>query len=386
MSARIALASSQSKGGPRHKPSPVVDPSILAAVFAKHKESIANFIIYEHISVSQAVRGNGLVQHYNFLKTMLTLCPSGDMPGTSAKAAMLTLVVQCPEINTSIYNSSVWAGMRCERIGCMLNHLRRLAREPDRLKQAALSMSGQDLAKLKTLINMLQLGVDGSLSSGLASGACSDDDATIEGVEAREVEVVPRKRLLTKTPSDASQVSVDSQGFPSILQLSKPAVKDKCCSSSQAPAAKKPKPMISEDVEVDEDGFPICLVESKAKRTPLKEKSPGPGSALRNPLRETPPRPVVSPGPVASPSPAASPVPGSGGEKTWTKMWYKSPGSVGIRRGKGHSDKAQIFSLSNRDWSEDEIKALGSQCLDKLHAGVEEATVYAWAQAELGKV
>ena len=345
------LALSSSKGGARHKPAPVVDPLILAALFGKYKASICDFGIYEHISVNQAVKGNGLVAHYDFLKAMLTLCPSGDMPGTSAKTALLTVICQAPDMNTTIYNTAVWAGMRCERLGCLLNHVRRLAREPDRLKQAAMSMTGAELSKLKGLMAMIQIGSDTSLANGLASGVCSDDDATVD----EHTVAKPKKRLLVKTASDASQISVDSQGFPSILES--------CFTSVAKPMGPGPSAMkksktnkIDQDVELDEDGYPMLLM---PKSGTLVAKSPKKA--------------------------AVPPVATDTIDKTWVKMWYKGGCSVGIRRGRGHDDKAQIFSISNRSWSQKKLEDLGDECLRRLHAGEDEQAVCEWSRTKLGK-
>ena len=71
--------------------------------------------------------------------------------------------------------------------------------------------------------------------------------------------------------------------------------------------------------------------------------------------------------------------------KTWVKMWYKASNAVGIRRAKGHENTKQIFSLSNRDWSQEDLQELGATCLAKLHKGESEESVMAWGQKELCK-
>lgn len=382
MLSKLALPSK--KGGARHKPAPIVDPHVLAAVFGKFKSSIADFGIYEHVSVNQACKGNGLVAHYDFLKAMLTLCPSGDMPGNSARTALLTVICNAPEMNSTIYNSAVWAGMRCERLGCMLNHLRRLAREGGRFKQAAMAMTGPDLAKLKTLVSMLDVSECGLVADGLASGMLgSDDDATIE-----EHEPKPRKRLLTKTASDVSQISVDSQGFPAMLEpaSSSKAPKRLSSSSLQKPtscieefgiaSSKKPKTSRAAiDIELDEEGYPLVLLdgntfEPATSSKPVKRVSKEEKTQSKSSKTDKAASSLEDEAPPA---------------KVWTKMWYKGNNSVGIRRGRGHDDKAQIFSLSNRSWSQLDLEDLGKKCLEKLHKGKSEEEVREWAKAELAK-
>ena len=221
-------------GGPRHKPGPDVDAGILANMFQKHREAFRDFGFYEHISRSQACNGAGLVLAFELLDDLLEVCPTGDMPAKACKDAILALVIKKPDLNRTIYNSGIFAGQRCERLGVMLNHLRRLAREPQRFKQAAMVLNGEEVSKLTALVKKVQVTPDLSTAQGLASGLWTDDEATVLA-EDHEATAPPRRRLLKKTTSD---VSVDSDGFPRILS---------CARSS------------SKGIEVDEDGFPAML-------------------------------------------------------------------------------------------------------------------------------
>lgn len=386
-----------SKGGARHKPEPVVDVGILAALFGKHKEVIANFGAYEHISRNQAAKGVGLVHVHDLLVDILTACPTGDFPGRCAKDAMLTLVVKNPELNTSIYNSSIWAGQRCERLGVILNHIRRLAREPPRYKQAALALTGAELSKLGSLLKMVRIEADTSVASGLCHGLWSDDDETVAHGEDGSPAPVPRKRLLKKT---ASEASVDSQGWPKLL----------------GGEDKSPQRMSSMKVDLDEDGYPLILGGSssssstvgnrKHRLSPLKSASKRlkigdvpldehgypkllvSGHDAQEVKQQVRPAAKVAMAAPAGRAPLAAPAAADAaavGDKTWGKMWYKNSNAVGIRREKHHADHKQIFSFSCTALSKEDLMDYGEQCKALLRSGHSEEEVELWVRTELAK-
>ena len=391
---------SVSKPYARHKPEPLVDVGIMATIFAKHQAVIANFGVYERISRSQAAKGVGLVFAYDLLEDLLRACPSGDFPGKCAKDAMLTLVVKSPELNTSIYNSSIWAGQRCERLGVLLNHLRRLAREPPRYKQAALAMTGAELSQLASLIKMVRLEVDTSVASGLAYGLWADDDETVAHDETGAPAQVPKRRLLTKT---ASEASVDSQGWPKLLSgevvsFSKtnskveldedgyPVILGGSSSSSSSgpavhsstsrkhrlsPIKSASKRLKVGEVSLDEDGYPQLLVGGNEAQQARQQVRPAAKVALAAPAARAG---------LAAPA-AANEV----ADKTWGKMWYKANNAVGIRREKNHegSSHKQIFSFSCSALSKEELMEYGEQCKALLRSGHAEEEVELWVKAEV---
>ena len=380
MSAKVALCMS-ARGGAKHKPSPVVDVGKLSEVFGKHKAVIADFGCYEHINRSQAAKGLGIVSLYDFLKDMLKLCPSADMPGSCARSAMISLIVQEPTLNKTIYNSSIWAGTRCERLGTILYHLRRLAREEDRFRQAALQMPGIELTKLKELCAMVALDESSDVSMGIAQCVNSDDEATIAYPDLDE-DGFPKILCLDKgSTSDDFSVELDRDGFPMMLTGGSSS------SSSAAPGkddvinpkriktvktgntlAKTPK---KASVEVDADGFPLLLVEASVQKQAVSE----PKQSVSRPRKAMPKKQAAEAAPAAPAAQAAD-------EKTWIQNWYKNINAVGIRRGRNHegNSKSQIFSFMNPTWTQEDLQDLGRQCLEQLHNGESEAAVMIWAK------
>lgn len=109
----------------------------------------------------------------------------------------------------------------------MLYHLRRLARDQDGLKQVASKLSGSEYAQLKDLIGMIDLRDFGIEKCNLAKGAstvlekenlCEETQPQSPGqttVAYNDDELPPPKRRLK---AQVSEVSVDSTGFPNMLQ------------------------------------------------------------------------------------------------------------------------------------------------------------------------
>lgn len=137
------------------------------------------------------------------------------------------MLIKDPALNTTKWNGSVWANLRQERLTCMLYHLRRLARDQDGLKQAAIKLSGSEYAQLKDLIGMIDLRDFGIEKCNLAKGAstvlekenlCEETQPQSPGqttVAYNDDELPPPKRRLK---AQVSEVSVDSTGFPNMLQ------------------------------------------------------------------------------------------------------------------------------------------------------------------------
>ena len=372
---------SVSRGGARHKEHPIVDVDILSRVFEKHKLCIADFGVYEHVSRTQACRGVGLVLCYDLLKEILLLCPGGDMPGTSAKAAMVGLIVADPSINKTIYNSGVWAGQRCERLGTLLNHLRRIARETDRMKQAAMQLNGTQLTLLKELVQLIKVTGEHSWASGIASGRGGVSDAE-ETVGYDEDPVTPqpiiKRRMLGKQRSD---VSVDDDGYPALLSTGSQPTSDLSRQATSSSVASKKRSSASSaadsQVELDEEGYPTLLLFATGA---VPEPAIGP-SKKKAKQTQASARP-------AGGTPAAEESRADGAIKKWTTMWYKASSAVGVRRSAGHTGedaKKQIFSLRHPDFTKEELTELGKECIELLKDGEDDDTVRQWAFDEMDR-
>ena len=69
---------------------------------------------------------------------------------------------------------------------------------------------------------------------------------------------------------------------------------------------------------------------------------------------------------------------------SYMKMWYKhGTGSFGIRRSRG--DKKQIFAVSCRGATQEQLAAVADKCLEMLGT-CEEEEVKAWAKDAVKKM
>jgi hypothetical protein len=152
---QLAAAGGKPRGGAHHRPKPPIDPHILDGIFSIFFKDISNVGVYEHISKSQAVNGEGLAARYDLLKAIITAAPSGGIPPGPARASLVKVFSQRPEANTTVFNTGVFAGLRLDRLTVMLAHLRRCAQDPSRMQQAAVKMTGPSLAKVQELVSMV---------------------------------------------------------------------------------------------------------------------------------------------------------------------------------------------------------------------------------------
>ena len=106
----------------------------------------------------------GLVQTMPLWAGLLRLESSGEIHSQPMRTALITLLAEAPEMNTTRFSGQAWVNIKLERLNTMLYHVRKLGRES--LTAAAAKLTREDF---KALQNSLQL-----LSSpALEEGTCS---------------------------------------------------------------------------------------------------------------------------------------------------------------------------------------------------------------------
>ena len=125
------------RGGAKHKPAPALDSSLLATCFGKHKEMIGNMGAYESIGKSMSPLGPDLMKMLPLLKDIVAMSPSATLPPGPSKHALINMLLTTPRLNPGPYNSVVWASARWDRLGTVLYHLRKIKREPTKLRAVA---------------------------------------------------------------------------------------------------------------------------------------------------------------------------------------------------------------------------------------------------------
>ena len=200
-------------GGKRHHSKPMVDVGLLYNAFSKNKTLLQNMGAYEMISRTASPDPAGMVALLPLIDKLVELSSCAEVHSSSIRAALTQMIVQKPEVNASKYNGNVWVNLRAERIGTLLCHVRALAREEDQLRKAALVLAPQCFKDLKGIIG--QVAINPSCDASQQPKVVDMDDARTQFYP--EVEASEPSRELKAHVSD-SAMSVDSEGYPSILK------------------------------------------------------------------------------------------------------------------------------------------------------------------------
>ena len=192
-------------GGLTTRPAPPLDMDALGPAICKWAiYHGATFGEYDNIHRSQAASGPGLASNYELLKILVGISPTMEYTPSALKVGFVDAVRKQPKLNTTQYNNTSWANLKAERIITMCNHCRRLARDTDRWRVAASKCTGEQLSKLKEVIDSVQCE---SLFGSPSASSISEDTSNKRHLKRHESAV-----------STASNVSVDSEGFPNILK------------------------------------------------------------------------------------------------------------------------------------------------------------------------
>jgi hypothetical protein len=177
-------------GGAIRKSASIVDQPSLERAFEEHVkeagvETAFHFGVYLNLPISHAVRGHALACNYKLLKRILVLIPSGVVNQKPLSDALETCAWSFKDLAPKTQVTK-WAAEAAYAVFVMLNHLRRLKYSPLRQRQAKTNTTHADWILLESML-----------------GKMADVEASQNAPQADE-EV------------HASQVSVDSDGFPMI--------------------------------------------------------------------------------------------------------------------------------------------------------------------------
>ena len=184
---------------------------------------------YETISKSQAADGKCLAEHHLLLKALLDLQPAGQLLLTQVRSSVLKVCSLKPDVNQSQLKNLLWAGSRYDKLCCMLYHVRRAKRDPEKMRQLVAKTVAEDLAKVMELVNKLE-----------------DEPKAGDAQEASDN--TPPRRIIGKTSpqkirsspsfgssSKASAVKPKPAKAKAKPGVSKPAKPDKAAAKSQEP-------------------------------------------------------------------------------------------------------------------------------------------------------
>ena len=177
-----------SKGGARHFTKPAIGPGIILRIFKDHSALIANLGIYETVSKSGAVSPKGLLDCKALLQDITEVAPTCELAPQVLRTSLMNLLAHDVSLNSTKWNGATWCNIKAERVTVLLAHLRKVARDKEQQRLCTAKLTSHQYQQLETLFSEVVI---------------KDEDPLEKG------------KCLKRKASDAS---LDSDGFPKILQ------------------------------------------------------------------------------------------------------------------------------------------------------------------------
>jgi hypothetical protein len=216
----------------------------LDVLMTQHKIQLANLGVYESISKTMAVNGKGLVALSPLLTALVQLAPWANLLQTQIREAIETVNAD-GMLNSTKMSHQAWARQRTEKVILLFSHLRRLRKE-FRFNQCTAKMSRQDKSLLSNIISL----IDGKYGVEL-DGASSSSKS---------------KRRLQAHHSNASALTLDSDGYPAML-ISPQKVNHKSPSAS----VEVPQQIFEEEKSEDQFEMPCLKRPSRSTVSSMKK-------------------------------------------------------------------------------------------------------------------
>ena len=209
----------------------MVDSGVVYTALKLHVPMLCDMGPYEVISSSQAPDFKAMVLLADMWRSLLKISPTGEIHCQPMRSAMLSLLIQKPELNKTENSGQVWVGLRVERLTCLLTHLRKIKREGSAaLEKAAAKLSRDEFQQLQAGLQLLTL-----KDEGLDKPSSAQQDlGKSEPGKSNDLEKSPRKKL---KKHDSDDVSLNSFGLPRMFDSPEDSKKKpgKVSSSSTGP-------------------------------------------------------------------------------------------------------------------------------------------------------
>eukprot|EP00435_Cladocopium_sp_Y103_P000214 s4807_g1.t1 len=201
------------RGGPRHFSKPYIEAGLLFQVFSQHEDRVQDFKTYEHLSSGSSPDPKGIIYCLGLLQDLIKIAPQAELHPSPLRDAMLRLLTNKPLLNTSGHNGAVWCNGRAERVNVLLAHLRKLKRSGPSSRCASM-LTGLEYTQLADLLKLVQpRPEEGKDPLPLENGEAKESPS--KKVKKQDSQEHQPKKKLKKEDSD---ISLDSQGFPSFLK------------------------------------------------------------------------------------------------------------------------------------------------------------------------
>ena len=185
------------KGGARHFSKPRVDADILFKILSNHSDLLSDLGPYENVSRTQACNPSGLLHVLGLVRALVQAEKSCEIHQSNLRAALTRAYQQDPALNKTKFNGGVWVGMKVERLGVILFHMRRLKNAEADLRTCAARLTSAELIQLQDVLGLID-------KKSACPPALDTADKTLAERDAQA------KRL----KKEVSDVSVDAEGFP----------------------------------------------------------------------------------------------------------------------------------------------------------------------------
>ena len=214
MNQQLVGSMNKTWGGKRHFPKPFCDVGLVLKALQQHEELVCDLGPYEAVSTSSGVEVAGLHRNLELIRALVKVEKSCEIHSQPLRTAVQQLLVADPSLNKTKWNGQVWINLRVERLTCLLNHFRAVCRDSKLYQLAALKLKSSEMLRLKEVMDLVELRV--APLDPLPKGPYEDPkslqkDSTSEATPAESSR--PEKVL----KKNVSEVSVDSSGFPSML-------------------------------------------------------------------------------------------------------------------------------------------------------------------------
>ncbi|OLQ09086.1 hypothetical protein AK812_SmicGene7379 [Symbiodinium microadriaticum] len=143
-------------GGARHFAKSLVEVGALQKVLTDFESIVCDMRGYETLSRSSGYDWKGLIHCLPLVEGLLCLCKKAEVHTQPLKRGLTGLLEGKPSLNKTRFVGSVWVQLRQERIVVLLNHIRRLARDPKR-GNAIQRLSGLEYGRLQEVLAQVSL-------------------------------------------------------------------------------------------------------------------------------------------------------------------------------------------------------------------------------------
>ena len=113
---------------------------------------------YNHMSVSSAAHGAGIVQNSQLIKALLQVSSYALFKNIDIQRSLVVASKTYDQLVPDGYKFNVtgWASLKSERIMVLMNHLRRLRNSATRLRQACSRLDDESKKELQDLVSRVQ--------------------------------------------------------------------------------------------------------------------------------------------------------------------------------------------------------------------------------------